>query len=412
MRWLCEIKKRISGELGHDVLSITQRGIRVRDLESNDGQLSMDYSKYQFVEVGDFAMNHMDLLTGYVDLSPIKGVTSPDYRVFTIRDPLTIDDSFLLFLLQMGYKNKIFYAYGQGSSQLGRWRLPTEQFQDLCFPLPPLNEQTAISDFLDQEIGKIDELIAEQERLIELLNEKRQAVISHAVTHGLDPDTPMKDSGIEWLGQIPEHWEVKRLKYISPEITVGIVVEPSKYYAEEGIPALRSLNVAPGAVKTENMVFLSVEAHDLHKKSMLRAGDLVAVRTGQPGTTAIIPPDLDGCNCIDLIIIRQPSQGCEKYLCWYLVSDFAVIQFSSGSGGAIQQHFNVSTAMDLIVPVPDREEQMLISSFIDIETVKLDNLTAEAQRAIVLLQERRSALISAAVTGQIDVRPLLDKQAA
>ena len=85
-RWLCEIKKRISGELGYDVLSITQQGIRVRDLESNDGQLSMDYSKYQFVEVGDFAMNHMDLLTGYVDIASIRGVTSPDYRVFSIRD--------------------------------------------------------------------------------------------------------------------------------------------------------------------------------------------------------------------------------------------------------------------------------------------------------------------------------------
>ena len=140
-RWLCEIKKRIVGELGFDVLSITQNGIRIKDTESNDGQLSMDYSKYQLVEVGDFAMNHMDLLTGYVDMSPFVGVTSPDYRVFSIRDPNVCYDKFLLYLFQNGYINKVFFPFGQGSSQLGRWRLPTEQFKDFLFPVPNIEEQ-------------------------------------------------------------------------------------------------------------------------------------------------------------------------------------------------------------------------------------------------------------------------------
>ena len=200
VRWLCEIRKRIAGVLGHDVLSITQQGVKVKDTESNDGQLSMDYSKYQLVDIGDFAMNHMDLLTGYVDISPVNGVTSPDYRVFTIRNRTRCNDHYLLYLFQMGYRNKIFYAYGQGSSQLGRWRLPTEQFKDLSFPLPLIEEQITIAAFLDHETAKIDELVSEQERLIDLLKEKRQAVISHAVTKGLNPDAPMKDSGIEWLG--------------------------------------------------------------------------------------------------------------------------------------------------------------------------------------------------------------------
>jgi type I restriction enzyme S subunit len=125
---LFEIKKRIAGVEGHDVLSITQRGIKVKDLESNDGQLSMDYSKYQLVEPGDFAMNHMDLLTGYVDISPTFGVTSPDYRVFSVRNPGACNDKYFLYLFQNAYKQRIFYAFGQGASQLGRWRLPTEQF--------------------------------------------------------------------------------------------------------------------------------------------------------------------------------------------------------------------------------------------------------------------------------------------
>lgn len=156
IRRLCEIKKRVVGELGYDVLSITQQGLKIRDIDCNDGQLSMDYSKYQLVEIGDFAMNHMDLLTGYVDISTGLGVTSPDYRVFSIRDQTVCHDRYVLYLFQMGYKNRIFYAFGQGSSQLGRWRLPTEQFNELTFPVPPLHpdpEAFTLPDVLKPLLG-------------------------------------------------------------------------------------------------------------------------------------------------------------------------------------------------------------------------------------------------------------------
>ncbi|MBF0311156.1 MAG: restriction endonuclease subunit S, partial [Magnetococcales bacterium] len=277
---------------------------------------------------------------------------------------------------------------------------------------PPLPEQSAIAAFLDRETGKIDALVAEQEKLIVLLKEKRQALISHAVTKGLNPDAPMKDSGVEWLGKVPEHWGVKRLRHISPGITVGIVVEPSKYYCDEGVPALRSLNIESGKVNRDNLVYISSEANILLNKSRLRAGDLVVVRSGQPGTTAVVPLDLDGCNCIDLIIIRKPENGYEKYLCWYLSSDMATRQFELGSDGAIQKHFNIGMALDLIVPIPPLPEQSAIVAHLDQQTARLDALAAEAQRAIELLKERRSALISAAVTGKIDVRGLGNRGAA
>ena len=213
-KYLFEIKKRIAGKNGFDVLSITQKGIKIKDIESGAGQLSMDYSKYQFVEIGDFAMNHMDLLTGYVDISKYYGVTSPDYRVFSIIDNKN-NSQYFLYLLQMGYKNKIFYAFGQGSSQLGRWRLPTDQFKGFYFPFPPLKEQTQIANYLDQKTKKIDTLIEKQQTLIELLKEKRQALISHVVTKGLDDSVAMKDSGVTWLGEIPEGWKQKKLKYFA-----------------------------------------------------------------------------------------------------------------------------------------------------------------------------------------------------
>jgi type I restriction enzyme S subunit len=134
----------------------------------------------------------------------------------------TRNDRYFLYIFQNAYKQKIFYAFGQGSSQLGRWRLPTEGFQDFVLPLPSLQEQSAIAAFIDRETDKIDALVEEQRRLIELLKEKRQAVISHAVTKGLNPDAPMKDSGIEWLGEVPKHWDIKSLKLTLPSECVPL----------------------------------------------------------------------------------------------------------------------------------------------------------------------------------------------
>ena len=185
-RNIFKIKKRIVGELGYDVLSITQKGIRIKDIESNEGQLSMDYSKYQLVEIGDFAMNHMDLLTGYVDLSKFNGVTSPDYRVFSIQNKDTCYPEYFLYLLQNGYSNKIFYPYGQGSSQLGRWRLPTEEFKEFCYPLPSIDEQKKIASFISKETKKMDALIYESNQGIQLLQERRSALISAVVTGQID----------------------------------------------------------------------------------------------------------------------------------------------------------------------------------------------------------------------------------
>ena len=324
------------------------------------------------------------------------------YHLSMIRPTPGFCGAFIKRLFDSRYAKARFQVLANGLTRMG---LGQYALDNIKFAFPPANEQQTIAAFLDRETAKIDALVAEQENLIALLKEKRQAVISHAVTKGLDPTVPMKDSGIEWLGEMPAHWEVKRLKQVSPQITVGIVIEPSKYYVDEGIPALRSLNVGKkGEILEDNLVFISEEGHDLNSKSKLSTGDLVAVRSGQPGTTSVVSEKFDGCNCIDLIIIRKPNIGSEFFLYWFLGSDAALIQFVMGSGGAIQQHFNVGAAVNLVVPWPNESDQNEIVAFLDTETAKVDTLTAEAQRAIDLLKERRSALISAAVTGKIDVR--------
>ena len=181
LKFLFEIEKRIVGELGHDILSITQKGVKIKDVTSGHGQLSMDYGKYQIVKIGDFAMNHMDLLTGYIDISKYNGVTSPDYRVFSMKDKNSFDRYFL-YIFQSCYFNKVFFSFGQGSSELGRWRVPADKFNIFVLPYPSKNEQEKIVAYIDEKIQKLDGLKAKYRQEIDLIKEYKERLIYDVVT--------------------------------------------------------------------------------------------------------------------------------------------------------------------------------------------------------------------------------------
>lgn len=149
IKYLFHIKKDIAGKEGYTVLSITQRGIQPKDLSKNEGQIAANYSQYQLLAPGDFAMNHMDLLTGWVDISKYSGVTSPDYRVFVLDDTEKNDSSYYLYLMQMCYFNRIFYGLGQGVSGMGRWRLQADKFMNFPVVVPPVDEQKEIVSYLN-----------------------------------------------------------------------------------------------------------------------------------------------------------------------------------------------------------------------------------------------------------------------
>lgn len=181
IKYLFDIKKNIAGELGYDVLSVTQSGIKIKDITKNGGQLSMDYSKYQIVEIDDFIMNHMDLLTGFVDCSKFKGVTSPDYRVFRLKDYNNCKE-YYNYIFQSCYYNRIFYSLARGVSGMGRWRLQTETFKNFIVPMPKIEEQEKIAKFILKETNNIDILKNKLKINIEKLKEAKQALISEAVT--------------------------------------------------------------------------------------------------------------------------------------------------------------------------------------------------------------------------------------
>ena len=180
------VKKRIAGKEGYDVLSITQHGLKVKDISSNEGQMAMDYSGYQFVYPGDFAMNHMDLITGYVDLSDKFGVTSPDYRVFSLDDTEHCYAPFYLRVFQIGYKRRIFYKFGKGAANQGRWRLPKTAFYDYSIQVPPIEEQMEIEKACLKLEKDIDSMIDGIRKEIKLVEELRVKTIADVVTGQVD----------------------------------------------------------------------------------------------------------------------------------------------------------------------------------------------------------------------------------
>ena len=301
----------------------------------------------------------------------------------------------------------VFSASG-GKSTIAH--LPAETLRRYRFPFPPPDEQVAIAEFLDRETGKIDELVAEQRRLMELLKEKCQAVISHAVTRGLNPAAPLKPSGIEWLGDVPAHWEVVRIKRVA-SIRYGIG-EPPKYHTD-GTPLIRATNVHAGNLFAEGMVFVDPTEIPEQRIVWLAAGDIIVVRSGAyTGDSAIIPDGFGPCIAgFDMVLKCHSARP--EFVQFALLSKYLKEgQLDLEKMRAAQPHLNAEELGSCILALPDAEEQDQITKFLKSKSAEFDTLTAEAQRAIDLLQERRTALISAAVTGQIDVRPLVAKEAA
>lgn len=278
-------------------------------------------------------------------------------------------------------------------------------FERFAFPVPPLSEQQTIAAFLDRETGKIDELALEQERLIELLKEKRQAVISHAVTKGLNPDAPMKDSGIEWLGEVPAGWIQTPIKHT----LYGLIDTEHKtapFYDDGEYLVVRTTNIKDGKLLLDGAKYTDLEGYaDWTRRGKPEPGDIMFTREAPAGEACLVPENISLCMGQRTVLMRVNHDLLDSnYGLWSIyggVSSEFVTQLSQGSTVA---HFNMSDIGNIPLLLPPKSEQAIIAAFLDSETAKIDALVGEAQKAISLLKERRSALISAAVTGKIDLR--------
>ena len=313
------------------------------------------------------------------------------------------DRDFIATALQNSADNLKGYGVSIESLNYDLWKA-------LPLAIPPLPEQTAIAAFLDRETAKIDGLVLEQRRLMELLKEKRQAVISHAVTKGLNPDAPMKPSGIEWLGDVPEHWEFGNLKrYWGVTDCKHITAE----FLDEGIPLASIREVQSRWVELEYAKRTTEHFYELLIEGGRQPlpGDLIFSRNATVGEVAQVPEEHPRFAMgQDVVLLRKLSpEYSSDFLQHVIRSPIIIHQLAHMMIGSTFKRINVEEIRSFVIPSPPGDEQKEIADYLEDETNKLDTLTAEAQRAIDLLQERRTALISAAVTGQIDVSQLANQ---
>ncbi len=284
------------------------------------------------------------------------------------------------------------------STGVTRFGLPKEEIGKLVLPIPPLDQQLAIANYLDRETARLNALVSEKERLLELLAEKRRALITHAVTRGLDSRAPLRDSGIPWLGKIPAHWEARRVALLFRERD------------ERGEPELPLLEVSinAGVVLREfSNDRIESTAADFNTYKVARQGDIVfnKMRMWQ-GAVGVTPED--GLVSPDYIVAEPLGPLSSAYAGQLFRTEMFSAECARNSHGIVWDRLRLywDGFRDIVVPLPSEEEQNAIVTHITTETAKLDALRSATERTIALLKERRAALIAAAVTGQIDVREL------
>lgn len=414
-----ESDEKIDSEVIGQMLSVSgYRGIEVKEYDDENRRRTDDeLVGYRIVRPGQLVVNTMWLNYTGLGVSEFEGHVSPAYRAYWIGDVL--DKKYVHHMMRSGEFVKGYTKFLTGirpnSLQMSR-----DDLMEFRLVEPPSDEQKAIATFLDRETAKIDALIAEQETLLALLAEKRQAIISHAVTKGLNPDAPMKDSGIPWLGVVPGHWEVIPIKRLTSSIEQGWSPQCESYPVEDAAEwGVLKVGCVNGGVfsPTENKK-LPDELDPINEYA-LKKNDLLISRANTRelvGSAAVVLEDWPRLLlCDKLYRLRMGEDQCDpSFVAAFLGCPASRSQIEVSATGASSSMLNIGQAaiLEMPMPLPPPDEQREILRFIRIELDRVGQLWKESESAIALLKERRSALIAAAVTGQIDVRGAVDARAA
>ncbi len=385
-------------------LSVTRNGV-VPQLDTvaktDDGE------NRRLVRKGDFVINSRSDRKGSSGLSNLDGSVSLISCVLTANEPIVMD--FVSYLLRSVPFQEEFYRYGRGIVA-DLWTTRFDDMRNILLAVPPASEQRAICKFLNRETAKIDALISEQERLVGLLGEKRQAVISHAVTKGLDPSAPMKDSGVEWVGIIPAHWSVKRLRKVG-HVQTGV----AKGRNLDGIdtirvPYLRVANVQAGFIDVSDVSLIDIGRHEMDRY-LLQKGDVLMNEGGdfdKLGRGQVWSGEINPCVHQNHVFAVRPTEVEPEWLALITASEYGQHFFKMRANQSTNLASISSTNLrELPVICPPEDERRDIMRDVAYEVSQLVELSTLAKASIALLRERRAALISAAVTGKIDVRGLI-----
>lgn len=399
------MQKRDSALPDDEQLSATQKyGVVPQRLfmELEDQKVTLALSglnNFKHVESDDFVIS-LRSFQGGIERSKYSGCVSPAYTV--LRPAIPVDASFMAYALKSSGYIASLQSVTDGIRD-GK-NISYEQFGQIGLPYPSQAEQIAIATFLDRETAKLDTLIAKQEKLIELLQEKRQALISHAVTKGLNPEAPMKDSGVEWLGEVPGHWGVGGLtRFIGPVVDYRGRT-PTKMV--EGIFLVTARNIRGGKIDYEasEEYVDSESAASLLARGRPEIGDVLFTMEAPLGQVALVDRT-DIALAQRIVKFRGlPSVMRNSYLRYWLMGSACQARLETLATGSTALGIKASKLGMIECLSPPLDEQLGIVAFLDRETAKLDTLIEKSRRSIELMREHRTALIAAAVTGKIDLR--------
>lgn len=387
------------------ILSLARDGVKVRDISNNEGQIAESYYNYNPVEEGDLLLNPMDLYSGAnCSISKVQGVISPAY--INLKANTGVNPDFYDYYFKVQYWLMAFFSYGKGVSYDNRWTLSAETLMNYPVVDFSYEEQCKRADYLDRKCSQIDAIIARQQEVIEKLKAYKLSVITEAVTKGLNPDVPMKDSGVEWIGEIPEHWKMVRLKFLLSHI-IDCPHETPIYSADGDYLVIRTADQDLGKLRAaEDMYRLDEgEYQNRIRRMPLEKDDIVYGREGERwGLACLVPESNIYCLGQRMLQFRCKKESfLPRFAMWALNSKFVYLQGAVDTIGSTSPHVNISTIRNFLIPVPNIDEQQEIVEFVDKKMSQLDKEVEHREMLICKLNEYKKSLIHEVVTGKKEV---------
>lgn len=381
-----------------------EKGVFVRSLtdpDENHNVIPEDLSNYKVAKAGSLVINKMKAWQGSMGIAPVDGIVSPAYYVYDF----AIDNRAFGQALLRSKPYVAHFAAASDGVRVGQWDLSIAGMREIPVLVPPPDEQAAIVRFLDWANGRLERAIRAKRKVIALLNEQKQAVIDRAVTRGLDPSAPLKPSGVPWLGDIPRHWRVWRLKFAAERIVDCLHATPR--YTDAGAhPAIRTADITPGVVNVKKAKRISSEDYERWTERLQpRAGDVLYSREGERfGIAACVPSDTRLCISQRMMIFRIDARHYDRFVMWALNGRSTYGQALQDVMGATAPHVNISTIRNYVLALPELHEQREIVDHMEAQVLPIEVAASRLQKEIDLLREYRARLVADVVTGKFDIR--------
>lgn len=389
------------------LLSITRElGVIERDIEdqeSNHNYIPDDLSGYKLLKKGQFGMNKMKAWQGSYGVSKYTGIVSPAYFIFDFSKAMNPE------FFNWAIRSKLYVSYFGSASdgvRVGQWDLSKTRMKDIPFILPEEKQQELIAKFLDKKTSQIDEAISIKDQQISLLKERKKITIQQAVTQGLDPNVTMKDSGVDWIGKIPEHWCYEPIKY-SLKGVIDCEHKTAPFVDEEDYFVVRTTNVKDGKLTMNDAKFTHERGFkEWTRRGVPAPGDILLTREAPAGEACLVPDNMNICLGQRMVWLKiDRTRLIPEFAISLIYSTVGRTYIDFLSAGSTVLHFNMSDINNIPVLLPPLNEQEDLVAFIRQESSKIDDIVKIQQNQIDKLKEYKTSLINSAVTGKIKITP-------